>query len=72
MNWMRFLRRGREDDEVRRELDSYIEEETSENLARGMTAEEARRQARIKLGNPEQVRERLWRQSQQPRPSHRS
>ncbi len=48
---------------MRSEIESYLEEETAENLARGMTPDEARRRARIKLGNAQRVRETLWRQN---------
>ena len=63
MSWHRFFRRRQADAEVQNEIESYLEEEAAENLARGMTPEEARRRARIKLGNAQQVRERLWRQN---------
>ena len=35
MRWLRFLRRGQWDDERARELASYIEQETADNVARG-------------------------------------
>jgi putative ABC transport system permease protein len=41
----------------------YLTEEVAENIARGMSPREARRQARIKLGNPQRVREQLWQQN---------
>ncbi len=63
MSWHRFFRRRQADAEVQNEIESYLEEEAAENLARGMTPDEARRRARIKLGNAQQVRERLWRQN---------
>lgn len=63
MSWLRFFRRRRADAEVQSELESYLEEETAENVARGMSPDEARRQARIRLGNRQQVRERLWQQN---------
>ncbi len=63
MSWHRFFHRRQADAEVQNEFESYWEEEAAENLARGMTPDEARRQARIKLGNAQQVRERLWRQN---------
>jgi putative ABC transport system permease protein len=44
-------------------MNAYLAEETAENIARGMEPEEARRRARIKLGNPRSVRETLWRQN---------
>ena len=60
---MRWLRRGRADEELAEEMKSFLAEETEENLARGMSADEARRRAYVKLGNPQLVRERLWRQN---------
>src|SRR5258708_7907690 len=63
MSWLRFFRRGRADAELREEIDVYLAEETAENIARGMEPEAARRQARIKLGNPRSVGETLWEQN---------
>lgn len=63
MSWHRFFRRGRADAELMEEVESYMAEEIAENVARGMTPVEARRQARIKLGNPQRVREELWQQN---------
>jgi len=63
MSWRGIFRRTRADDELAREMDHYLAEEMEENVARGMTAEEARRRAYLKLGNPQLVRERLWRQN---------
>lgn len=63
MSWRRFFRRSRADAELAQEIDLYLEEETKENVARGLLPEEARRQARIKLGNPESVHDSLWRQN---------
>ena len=61
MRWMRFFRRERWDEERDRELHAYIEIETDENIARGMTPEEARYAARRKLGNPTLIREEIYR-----------
>lgn len=63
MSWLRFFRRRRADAEVQSEIESYLAEETAENVARGMSPGEAQRQARIKLGNRQRVRETLWRQN---------
>jgi macrolide transport system ATP-binding/permease protein len=60
MNLKRILRRSREDDELSQELESHIQHEIDDNLARGMNPQEARRQAYIKLGNPVMIRERVW------------
>ena len=63
MSWLRFFRRSRADAELQQELDAYLAEEMDENIARGVKPEEARRQAKIKLGNPQSVRETLWQQN---------
>jgi predicted permease len=63
MSIRRFFRRRRADAELTDEMESYIAEETAENVARGMSQEEARRQAHIKFGNLGVVRETLWRQN---------
>jgi predicted permease len=63
MSWHRFFRRRRADAELAQEIDLYLAEEMDENLARGMSAEEARRRAYVKFGNPERVREGLWQQN---------
>ena len=63
MQWRGWWRRRRKDEELTAEMESYLAEEMDENLARGMSADEARRQAYVKLGNPQLVRERLWRQN---------
>ncbi len=63
MGWRRFFRRQCADAEVQSEIESFLEEETAENVARGMMPDEARRQARIKLGNQQQIRESLWQQN---------
>jgi putative ABC transport system permease protein len=61
MSWSRFFRRRYWDQVRARELDAYIEFETDENIARGMPAQEARRAAHLKLGNPTLVREEMYR-----------
>src|SRR5438094_1072244 len=61
MSWIRFLHRGRWDDERARELQTYVEIETDENIARGMMPDEARFAAQRKLGNATLVREEIYR-----------
>lgn len=61
MNIWRFWRRQAEDAELREEMEAHIAHEVEENIARGMTAEEARRRALVKFGSRETVREDLWR-----------
>jgi hypothetical protein len=66
MNWSRFFRRKRVDADLVGEIEGHIAEEIAENRSRGMSEEEAKRQARIKFGNPAAVRESLWRQNTIP------
>jgi len=63
VSWVRFFRRKRSDAELQEEIENFLTEETADNEARGMSPDEARRQARIRLGNPQNVRESLWRQN---------
>lgn len=60
MSWRRFFRRRKWDEERARELASYLETESEENIARGMTREEASRAAHIKLGNATRIREEIY------------
>src|SRR4029079_13206323 len=43
-----------------RELEAYLAQEIDDNLARGMTPEQARRAAHRKLGNPARIREQIY------------
>ena len=61
MGWTRFFSRARWDEERERELQTYLEIEAEENIARGMTPKEARYAARRKLGNATQIREEIYR-----------
>jgi len=63
MSWMRFLHRKRSDSELQDEIEAFLTEETADNAARGMSPDEARRQARLKFGNAQKVRESLWMQN---------
>jgi putative ABC transport system permease protein len=60
MSLKRFFRRKRWDAERAGELEAYLEIETADNLARGMTLENARNAARRKLGNPTLIREEIY------------
>ena len=60
MSWLRFLRRKRSDAELQDEIETFLAEEAAGNEAHGMSPDEARRQARLKLGNAQRVRESLW------------
>jgi hypothetical protein len=62
----RFWRRGRElwrrdllDREAQEELAHHLELAVAEKAQAGLDAAEARRRARLELGNPEEARERL-------------
>ena len=57
MFWRRYFRRTQGDDDVARELASYLEIETDENIARGMAPDAARGAAQRKLGNRTRIRE---------------
>jgi putative ABC transport system permease protein len=61
MSLSKFFRRNYWDLERTRELEAHIAFETDENIARGMTPDEARRTAYIKFGSPTRVREEIWR-----------
>jgi predicted permease len=63
MNWRRFWRRRGADVDLAQEINLYLAEEIDENIARGMSPDEARRQAYLKFGSPQQVRESVWQQN---------
>src|SRR5215207_6730211 len=60
MGWFRFFRRRHWDEERARELHDYLAHEIDDNLARGMTPEEASRAAHRALGNPTLIREEIY------------
>lgn len=59
MKLRRFLRRNYWDRERALEVESHLQHEIDDNLARGMTSEEARRHAYLKFGNPTRIREEI-------------
>jgi putative ABC transport system permease protein len=61
VSWRRFLRRRFWDDERARELESYLQIETDENIARGLSPDEARAAAHRRLGNATLAREEIYR-----------
>ena len=61
MNWQRYTDRTRKDEDLAEEIASHLAHEEDENAARGLSPDEARRQARVHFGNPRVVRERVWR-----------
>jgi len=60
MGFRRFFQRRNEDDDLARELEAHLAHQVDENIAAGMAEEEARRQAYLKIGNPQRVREDVW------------
>ena len=60
MSWKRLFRRKKWDEERARELDAYLENETLDNIARGMREDQARYAARRKLGNTALIREEIY------------
>ena len=63
MNFSRFFSRRKRDTELTREMEAHIAHETDENLARGLSPEEARRQAYLKFGSPRRIQEEEWNNS---------
>ena len=55
--WHRLLRRSKCEEELEKELSFHLDQHTSDLMAEGHSPEEARRQARLALGGPEQVKE---------------
>jgi hypothetical protein len=60
MGWSRFLRRARWDAERARELESYVQIETDDNIARGMSPDAARAAAERRLGNRVRIWEKIY------------
>ncbi|MGO4213716.1 ABC transporter permease, partial [Terriglobus sp. YAF25] len=60
MGFQRYLNRESKDRDLADEIHSHLEHEVETNLARGLPEAEARRQARLRFGNPRTVRERVW------------
>ncbi|MGC2638820.1 MAG: ABC transporter permease [Acidobacteriaceae bacterium] len=60
MSLRRFFRRRQWDEERARELEAHLALEIDDNLARGLSPQEAHRRAYLKLGNPTAIREEIW------------
>src|SRR5262245_45279332 len=59
MKWLsRLFRRRKQEEELEKEVRFHLDQRTSDLIAQGHSPEEARRQARLALGGPEQVKER--------------
>lgn len=54
---LNFVTKSRGDERLREEMESHITSQTEENMRAGMTAQEAVRQARLKFGGIETIRE---------------
>src|SRR5216683_3249548 len=55
--WKRLSRRTQMEAQLEKELSFHLEQHTSQLIGRGIPPDEARRQARLALGGPEQVKE---------------
>src|SRR5262252_2372073 len=55
--WRRLVMRREMETRLEQELDFHLREHTSHLIAQGLSPDEARRQARLSLGGPEQVKE---------------
>ena len=60
MGVFRFFRRAQWDEERATELEDYLARERDDNIARGMTPDEAGHAARRKLGSPTRIREEIY------------
>jgi putative ABC transport system permease protein len=61
MSVRRFFFRRRRDEELRREIEEHIALERDLNLERGLGEREAARQAMVRFGSRQRVREDIWR-----------
>ena len=61
MSLRRFMRRARKDEDLAAEIESHLAHEQDKNDALGLPADESRRAARLKFGNPRTTREHVWR-----------
>src|SRR5438045_4531448 len=55
--WQRLLHQRKQEEYLEKELRFHLDQHTSDLIARGYSPEEARRQAHLALGGPEQVKE---------------
>jgi predicted permease len=55
--WQRLLSRRKMEEQLEKELRFHLDQHASELIARGRDPQDARRQARLALGGPEQVKE---------------
>ena len=58
MNWWhRLWRRGQMEEQLEKEMRFHLDQHTADLIAHGQSPQEARRQATLALGGPEQVKE---------------
>jgi predicted permease len=63
MSWRRFFLRADRNEESARDIQFYLETETSDNIARGLSPEQAAAAARRKFGNSTLIREEIYHMS---------
>lgn len=61
MSLRRYTGRTKKDQDLAEEIETHMAHQEDANLARGLSPEEARRQAHLRFGNPRTTRERVWR-----------
>ena len=61
MTIRRFIHRRRKDEDLAEEIESHLAHEQDVHAERGLPTQEARRQARLRFGNPQATREHVWR-----------
>jgi predicted permease len=61
MSLQRFTDRTKKDQDFAEEIESHLAHEQDASMARGLSPQEARRQAHLRFGNPRTVREQEWR-----------
>ena len=66
MSWRRFFQRIRRDAELAKDIQSYLDAEVDDNIARGMSADMARERAHRKLGNATLIHEEIYRMNSLP------
>ena len=66
MSFRRFMHRKEKDADFAQEIESHLAHEQDVNQSRGLSPEESRRQARLKFGNPESMRDQDWTQNSLP------
>ena len=63
MDLKKYFHRRRNDAELAQEIEQHLAQECEDNVALGMTQEEARRQAYLKFGSPRRLHEEIWQQN---------